>query len=154
MRSIEEILDFVNDKHKGQVDKAGKPYIFHLKEVAMNVPAYCPNGTYIGLLHDILEDTDTTPQELLDFGIDPEIVETVIILTRKDNESYMDYIKRVAENSLARNVKMSDLKHNMQIDRIPNPTENDYKRLTKYKKAYKYLLEYDRTIDRYNKIGI
>ena len=49
---------------------------------------------------------------------------------------------------------MSDLKHNMQIDRIPNPTENDYKRLKKYKKAYKYLLEYDRTIDRYNKIGI
>lgn len=102
-------------------------------------------------MHDILEDTDTTPQELLDFGIEPEIVEAIIILTKKDNENYMDYIKRVAENSLARNVKMSDLKHNMQIDRIPNPTENDYKRLKKYEKAYKYLLEYDRTIDKYNK---
>lgn len=151
MKEIEEILAFVNNKHKGQVDKAGKPYIFHLKEVAMNVPAYCPNGTITGLLHDILEDTDTTPQELLDFGIDPEIVEAVIILTRKDNEDYMDYIKKVAENSLARNVKISDLKHNMQMDRIPNPTEKDYKRLKKYEKAYDYLLEYDRTINKYNK---
>lgn len=145
MRSIGEVLAFVKDKHKGQVDKAGKPYIFHLVEVAMNVPAYCPNGTYTGLLHDILEDTDTTPQELLDFGIDPEVVETVIVLTRKNNESYMDYIKRVAENFLARNVKMTDLKHNMQIDRIPNPTETDYKRLEKYKKAYDYLKEYNET---------
>ena len=145
MRSIEEVLAFVKDKHKGQVDKAGKPYIYHLVEVAMNVPAYCPNGTCTGLLHDILEDTDTTPQELLDFGIDPEVVETVVVLTKNKHEDYMEYIKRVAENFLARNVKMTDLKHNMQIDRIPNPTEKDYKRLEKYKKAYDYLKEYDET---------
>lgn len=137
MKDLSEILEFACNKHGHQIDKAGMPYIFHIVEVSLGVDDTREKA--VAFLHDVLEDTDTTADELLEFGIEPEVVEAVEILTRKKNEDYMEYIKKVATNPLSRNVKMSDLRHNMKIERIPNPTEKDYARLEKYKKAYEYL---------------
>ena len=72
-------------------------------------------------------------------GVPKDIVNVVKILTKDKSESYTDYIKRVNNNELARKVKIADLKHNMDLSRIPNLNERDYKRLEKYKKALCYL---------------
>ena len=137
MKQLSEIMEFAFRKHDGQKDKAGMPYILHIVAVSLGVKD--DKEKAVALLHDVLEDTDTTPQELLDFGIDKDVVDAVVLLTRDNHEDYMEYVKRLASNPLARAVKMSDLRHNMQTDRIPNPTEKDFKRLEKYKKAYAYL---------------
>lgn len=91
-------------------------------------------------LHDIIEDTETTPEELLNAGFTKRITDTVCILTHTDSIDYFDYLKAVKKSRLARTVKLADLKHNMDLSRIAKPTEKDFLRLEKYKKAKEYLL--------------
>lgn len=124
---------------KDKVDKAGVPYIKHLKFVSETVPQDDATLVIIGLLHDILEDTPTTAQELKTMGFNERIVSAVVALTKRKGEAYYDYLDRVKANSDAIQVKLADLVHNMDITRIPEPTEYDYKRLRKYQQASKAL---------------
>ena len=127
------------NKHKGQVDKAGQPYIYHLLRVMSYVPTN--KEKTVAILHDILEDTDTTVEQLKEIGIIDDIIDAVVLLTKNDKEDYVDYIKRIKNNDLARAVKLSDLKDDMDLSRLDNITEEDYKRYQKYLKAYKILKE-------------
>ena len=122
--------------HAGQVDKAGKDYILH----PMTVTSYMDTDTEkaVAYLHDILEDTNITVDQLRN-QFPKEIVDTVIILTRKKNKNYLNYICRVAKCRLAKKVKVADLLHNLDITRIKEPTERDFKRLEKYRNAVLYL---------------
>lgn len=125
--------------HKGQVDKAGKPYIKHCEYVSEHANTY--EGKIVGYLHDIMEDTDFPPEVLLEvFGDD--IFEILKILTHEKYIPYKEYIKGVMTNPIAVEVKMADLSHNMDMSRLKNPTERDYKRLKKYKAAYDMLNEF------------
>lgn len=137
MRNLAIILEFACNKHKGQKDKGGQPYIFHCVEVALGVQS--ESAKVVAYLHDILEDVGADDTEFIAIGVSEEELKAIHLLTKPKDEPYMEYIKRVAENPLAREVKMSDLRHNMKIERIPNPTEKDYARIEKYKKAYEYL---------------
>ena len=122
--------------HKGQVDKAGMPYINHPLAVADMVDG--ENNKIVAVLHDVLEDTNvkaSTIQNL--FG--NEVSYPLIVLTHNNEESYDDYINRVANNETARIVKLADLQHNMDLSRLPTVTEKDLKRKRKYEKAYQYL---------------
>lgn len=127
--------------HEGQVDKGGNPYIAHPLAVAEGVEEM--NQKIVALLHDVLEDSSLTAGDLLAEGFPQEIVEAVKVLTHKKSDpiSYEEYICHVKQNPLARAVKISDIRHNLDLTRIPNPTQRDYKRCEKYKKALQYLTQ-------------
>lgn len=129
-------LQIAQKAHAGQVDKAGKDYILH----PMTVASYMDTDTEkaIAYLHDVLEDTDVTVDELRNM-FQNEIVDTVITLTHRKDESYFEYIQRISKSKLAKKIKVADLLHNLDITRIKEPTKQDYERLEKYKKAILYL---------------
>lgn len=130
-------LQIAQKAHAGQVDKAGKDYIFHPMRVASYMDTDIEKA--VAYLHDVLEDTDVTVDELRNQFPD-EIVDAVITLTRKQKETYSEYIQRIAKSKLAKKVKVADLLHNLDITRIKEPTKYDYQRLEKYKKAILYLV--------------
>jgi len=132
---IVKIRDFVKKKFEDKVDLAGQPYFDHLERVASTVPLPYIITAY---LHDILEDTDTTLDELRGLGLDEDTVRSVIVLT-KGCEPYKEYIERVKRNYCARVVKMADLKDNMDITRLNRLSARDIERIKKYHKAYIYL---------------
>ena len=121
----------------GKLDKGGYPYLDHLHEVSNRVEG--DDAKLIGLLHDTLEDTLMTREELIKMGYSEHIVSSIEVLTRKDGEDYSDYIDRIikSNNQDALNVKLADLNHNMDISRIKNPTVKDVDRIEKrYRPAY------------------
>lgn len=127
--------------HAGQVDKGGNPYISHPLAVAAGVEGY--ELKIVALLHDVLEDSSVTAEDLLNEGFPPELVEAIRVLTHTKNDSltYREYIYLVKKNPIARAVKISDITHNLDLSRIPNPSARDYKRCRKYQKALAYLQE-------------
>ena len=124
--------------HKGQTDRAGKPYARHPEKVASFLAD--PAAQCVAYLHDVLEDTDVTREELQKIFGD-RITDAVWLLTRPAHMEYMDYIRRLKENPLARSVKLADLRHNMDLSRIPNPSTRDRERVEKYKAARALLLQ-------------
>lgn len=123
--------------HANQVDKGGRPYINHPIKVSKMVQS--PTAKIVALLHDVCEDGDVTSDELRAYGFNDNIVKAVDTLTRRSDESYEAYIKRIKGNKLALEVKIADLKHNSDITRIPKPTEKDILRVEKYKRILKEL---------------
>ena len=125
--------------HKGQTDKAGQDYFLHPKYVSEHVCGY--KEKIVGYLHDTLEDTDCTEEELRS-EFDDDIVDAVLAITKRPGEDYKAFILRVKQNKIATRVKISDILHNSMIERIENPSEEDYKRLEKYRGAL-FLLGYE-----------
>ncbi len=93
------------------------------------------------VLHDVVEDTEVTFEYLESQGFPKEVLDALDALTRRDNEPYQDFINRVTENKVACYVKLSDLRDNMDLSRIPNPTQKDHERVEKYRKAAERILE-------------
>ena len=123
--------------HRGQIDKAGMPYFTHPETVASLLDT--PEEKIVGYLHDTVEDTSVRVEDIREFFGD-EIADAVALMTHADGVGYMEYVREVGKNPLARAVKLADLTHNMDISRIPNPTAKDYDRIKrKYKPAYEYL---------------
>nr|WP_248628950.1 HD domain-containing protein [Enterococcus cecorum] len=139
MLLYQQALAIAKDAHKGQVDKAGVDYIQHPLFVASLVEGELAKT--VALLHDVVEDSDWTLEDLRKEGLPEEVVQAVGILTKKRNEKYEEYILRVKQNPLARQVKLADLKHNSDLSRLANVTDRDRKRVAKYQKAIAYLSE-------------
>lgn len=145
MNNLEEQLNkallLAIEKHKGQVDKAGAPYILHPLSVMGKVESL--EAKIVAILHDILEDTDVTKNDLISLGFEESIVEAVYFLTKPKSFTYMDYICFIKNcgNELSIEVKIADLKHNLDISRLKEPTEQDLSRCERYKKALRILLE-------------
>lgn len=137
MNKYELALKIATEAHKGQVDKAGVPYINHPLTVASLVDT--EEEKIVALLHDTIEDTNITEQDLLNYGFSNKIVEAVKLLTHNKNVPYMDYIAKIKDNKLARKVKIADLTHNSDLSRLKEITEKDKKRYEKYQKALLYL---------------
>ena len=134
---FEQTEELIKKLFDGKVDKGGYPYLDHLHEVSNRVDS--EDAKLIGLMHDILEDTDMTSEELLKMGYSDHIVSSIEVLTRKEKEDYNDYIERIiaSNNKDALSVKLADLNHNMDISRIKNPTVKDVDRIEKrYRPAY------------------
>lgn len=124
--------------HCGQIDKAGEPYIRHPLIVASQMPDELT--TAAALLHDVIEDTAYTAENLLSIGIPQSVINVVLVLTRRDGESYFEYIDRIKTNEAARCVKLADLRHNSDLSRLPKVTVQDERRREKYLKAIDILL--------------
>ena len=135
-----QILKFANKKHRGQKDKSGEDYILH--PMAVSLMCHSDSARRVALLHDILEDTDTCIFELMALGLTEDEVKAVVLLTKPAKEDYMHYIRRVAKDPIAREVKMRDLQHNMDLSRLETVTEKDIRRTERYKQAYEYLKNY------------
>lgn len=123
--------------HNGQLDKAGLPYIFHVYAVADKCTS--EYSTCVGLLHDILEDTNIE-YSLLEQEFPAEVVSAVEILTRDRGVTYKDYIKNIVRNKIATEVKLRDLENNMnkqRSDLIPGGKKNSL--VERYEWAYEYL---------------
>ena len=127
--------------HEGQVDKSGVPYIYHPIRVAQNAVdlGFNDENTIIAaLLHDVAEDTDITIEELTsEFG--EEVGAALSLLNHDKDVPYMDYVKALKDNNIARAVKMADLTHNMDLSRLKEVTDKDLERVKKYNEAYKLL---------------
>ena len=134
---LEKALRIAVEAHAGQVDKAGKPYIFHPLRVCCR--CFTDEEKIVALLHDTIEDTDVTAEDLLREGFPRNIVDAVLSVSRNEDESYEDFVKRTSLNPLGRTVKLHDLEDNMDISRLDQVTEKDLDRLNKYIKAYRYL---------------
>lgn len=125
--------------HHGQFDKAGVPYVFHPFHVAEQMKE--EYDVCAALLHDIVEDTSYTLDDLRAEGFPEEIVATVAALTRKPGQPYMDYIRLLSTNAMAVRVKLADLEHNSDESRLPSHDKEVNDRLMeKYAKARAFLL--------------
>jgi hypothetical protein len=126
--------------HAGQTDKAGQAYFQHPMRVALR--CMTTEQKIVALLHDTIEDTTVTPEYLREQGFSQEIVDAILSVTKRDGESYEDFIKRAAENPIGRVVKLHDLEDNLNVFRLAEVKPEDAQRLTKYLAAYRALSEY------------
>ena len=131
-------MTFAYKAHEGQVDKGGVPYIFHPFHVAEQM--HTEAEVCVALLHDVIEDTDYTEEDIRKLGFSEEIIEAVVAMTKLPGENYMDYIRRLKQNAIARAVKAEDIKHNTDKTRLPGDSEYNSRLLEKYAAA-KELLE-------------
>ena len=135
MSTLERAIQIATEAHHGQVDKAGNDYILHplrVMELGNSL-----EEKIVGVLHDVVEDTDWTFERLADEGFSPIILDALRCVTKlSENEPYDHFISRVQANSLAIAVKLNDLSDNMDIRRLKTLTEKDFIRLQKYHKAY------------------
>lgn len=122
--------------HEGQTDKAGVPYIFHPIHIAEQMDS--EESCVVALLHDVIEDSDIT-LEILNKYFNDDIIAALRVLTKKENDDYVMYIKRVKTNKLATKVKIKDLEHNRDLTRLDEVTDKDRKRSLKYWEAIRYL---------------
>lgn len=136
--NTEKAMKLAFVKHKEEVDKAGIPYIIHPILVANEMDD--EDSTVVALLHDVVEDTDVTFDDLRQMGFNDTVLNALKILTHNKNEQYMDYIKRLADNSIAFKVKLADLNHNSNFSRIRNYPELISKYTKKYNEAKQFLL--------------
>lgn len=138
MSTLERAIEIATEAHKGQFDKAGRDYIGHpLRVMEMGKTE---EEKIVGILHDVIEDTDWTFEKLADEGFSDEVIAALRCVTKiSENENYDDFIDRVKKNPLAVAVKINDLTDNMDIRRLPYRSDKDVKRLKKYLKAYKRL---------------
>lgn len=130
---FEKAEQIAEKAHRGQKDKGGHPYILHPKRVAERCETEEEKITAI--LHDVLEDSEYTLDDLRKEGFAEDILVALTYLTHRAGEGYTEYIERICENPLAVRVKHADLLDNMDISRISHPTEKDFARLEKYRKA-------------------
>jgi (p)ppGpp synthase/HD superfamily hydrolase len=142
--TFEDALALAANSHKGQVDKAGQPYILHPLRVMTNLGRGATEAERsAAVLHDVVEDCDVSFDDLRGLGFSEEVVTAVDALTKRpdEQENYMKAIRRLASNPIARRVKIGDLTDNLDLSRIPNPTEKDLTRVEKYRQAKKFLEE-------------
>lgn len=133
----EKAYEIAKRAHLGQVDKAGEDYIKHPEKVASFVET--DEEKAVAYLHDVIEDTELTLEDLHEYEFSKEVIEAVDIITKKKGEDYRNYLNSVKKNKLARAVKLADLRHNSDLTRLTKVTEKDIERKEKYQKAIDFL---------------
>lgn len=136
--TIDDAIRIAANAHRGQVDRAGKPYILHPLRVMMKMD--CEESMIAAVLHDVVEDSPDWDLELLRAaGFSENVVNAVGCLTKNEGEDYGTFIERAAQDPLARKVKIADLEDNMNIKRIESISEDDSRRIAKYHKYWRLL---------------
>lgn len=138
MATLERAIEIAREAHAGQVDKAGKDYINHpLRVMEMDKDE---NEKIVGVLHDVVEDSDWTFEMLEAEGFSTEIIDALRCVTKlSEDEDYDHFLNRIKGNRLALKVKLCDLVDNLDASRIKEPTDSDIKRSKKYARAYAFI---------------
>ena len=131
--NTKKAIIFMYKKHKDQLDKSGLPYVFHPFLVAESMDD--EDSTIVALLHDTIEDTDATIEDIIGLGFNENVIEALKLLTHDKSIDYFDYINKIKTNPLATKVKLADLRHNSDLSRLNTITEKDLERVRKYKKS-------------------
>jgi (p)ppGpp synthase/HD superfamily hydrolase len=134
---FEKAIAIALKAHQGQKDKAGAPYLLHVLRVMMSMEKM--DEKIVALLHDVVEDSETTIEDFTKAGFPLKILKAVELLTKTDNQPYEDYIQRMKKNPIAKAVKMADLKDNLNTNRLKKLSDSDKLRIKKYKQALKTL---------------
>lgn len=130
---LERAIAIAEKQHAGQVDKAGRPYIEHPLRVMKTMSNDADR--IVAILHDVIEDTDFTLDQLVAEGFPGYILEALDAVTRRDGEIYEAFVARAAMNPIGRRVKYADLQDNADLSRIAAPTAADVARTEKYHRA-------------------
>lgn len=134
---LNKAYEIASMAHKNQKDKGGIEYINH--PVAVSTLVGSLEEKIVALLHDVVEDTRVTLEELKSFGFNDNVIAAIDAISKKAGESTDDYMNRVKNNKLACSVKKADLLHNMDISRLKVVNKKDLERLDKYQYIYNYL---------------
>lgn len=137
MKLIEKALEIALRAYAGKTDKAGQEYILHPLRVMGKMKT--DEEMSVALLHDVIEDSDITAQELLAEGIPTDVIEAVLSLTKHQNEPYQDFIARVKKNKLATKIKIADIEDNLNVLRLASLDKDDLARVQKYHAAWQLL---------------
>lgn len=132
-------IALASEKHKGQFDKGGMPYILHPLKVMHYLKTDDLQLMAIAVLHDVTEDCGVTYQELLDIGMTIRVANGIMAMTKHSGDSHEQYLSRIKNNPDAIKVKLADLRHNSDIRRLKGVTAKDIARLDKYAKMYNEL---------------
>jgi (p)ppGpp synthase/HD superfamily hydrolase len=134
---LEDAIQMAVEAHRGPKDKAGWPYVLHPLRMLCRVESVTEK--IVAVLHDVVEDTDWTLDQLKQRGFPEEVVTAIDCLTKRAGEPYSDFVERSASNPFARTVKLADLEDNMDVRRMEQVTPTDQERLAKYLNAYRRL---------------
>lgn len=137
MSTLERAIAIATAAHQGQRDKAGQPYILHPLRLMLSLAA--DEERMVAVLHDVVEDTPWSLDQLRGEGFSAAVIAAVDGLTRREAESYEEFIERLCPNPLARRVKLTDLEDNMDLRRIAELGEKDWARLQRYHRAWQRL---------------
>jgi (p)ppGpp synthase/HD superfamily hydrolase len=139
MPTLEDAISFAVKAHRGRKDKAGAAYILHPLRVMLHMKT--KDERIVALLHDVIEDTKYTQEDLRKAGYSEKVLQSLDYLTRRDGEEYEEFIKRVKHNPLARKVKIADIQDNLDLARIKKPKKSDFMRIEKYRRALSDLMK-------------
>jgi (p)ppGpp synthase/HD superfamily hydrolase len=137
MATLDRAILIAAQAHLGQRDKSGAPYILHPLRIMMRMESEA--AMIAAALHDVVEDSDWTIEQLRGEGFSEEVLEALDCLTRRDGETYDEFVARAQANSIARQVKIADLEDNMNVKRLGEMTSKDLARIEKYHRAWRAL---------------
>jgi (p)ppGpp synthase/HD superfamily hydrolase len=134
MPTLEDTIIFITEAHRGQIDRGGQPYVLHPLRMMSQFDDEASRT--VALLHDVIEDTAYTLDDLRTRGYNEAIIEAVDALTRREDETYEQFILRIKPIPLARRVKLADLRDNMDIRRVKTISAKDAERFERYRRAW------------------
>lgn len=137
--TLERAIVIACGAHEGQLDKAGEPYILHPLRLMLHMATEAER--IAAVLHDVVEDSQVTTEDLIAEGFAREIVHAVDALSRRKGEDYMEFVRRASEDPIARRVKQADLEDNLDLTRIRRLTDRDLERAHRYHRALEILAE-------------
>lgn len=138
MSTLEKAIAIAAKAHEGQVDKAGAPYVLH--PLRMMLRASTTEEQITAALHDVVEDSGVSLDDLRAAGFSETVIGAVDSVTKRPEEPYDAFVRRAALNPVGRKVKLLDLEDNSDLSRIANPTERDHQRVAKYRRAIEAIL--------------
>ena len=136
--NTKKALKLCFEAHKNQTDKSGMPYVFHPFHLAEQMET--EETTIVALLHDVVEDTDYTIEDLIAMGFSKAVTDAIALMTHDDDTEYMDYVRAIKDNPIAKAVKLDDLNHNSDTTRLDVVDTRALKRVEKYQQALEVLM--------------
>ena len=134
MSTLNRAIAIAAEAHAGQVDKAGVPYVLHPLRMMLRMSSI--DDRIVAVLHDLCEDCPGWSfDQLRTEGFSDLIIESLDSVTKRDGEGYEDFVRRAAANPIGRRVKLADLIDNSDLSRIADPSEHDFRRIEKYRRA-------------------
>src|SRR5690349_3034085 len=137
MPTLEDAIALAVEAHRGQRDKSGEPYILHPLRVMFRCTGEIER--IVAVLHDVIEDTGRTADDLRRLGYSQEILDALDCVTKREGETYEQFVRRAAPNPVARRVKLADLEDNMDLRRVKGLEDRDMDRLRRYVAAWRVL---------------
>jgi (p)ppGpp synthase/HD superfamily hydrolase len=135
--NLDRAIEIAVSAHKGQVDKSGAPYILHPLRIMFSLKT--EEEKIVGVLHDVVEDSDWSFEDLIKEGFSDAVITGLRSVTEVEGEDYDAFILRACSDPIGRNVKIADVTDNLDIKRIDEPSQRDFERLKKYRRALKVL---------------